>query len=319
VNDPRRGLDALSGQRAGVLVLGSVNLDLVLRAERLPRPGETIAGAEISGGLGGKGANQAIAAARMGSGVALIARVGDDPSGRVALQVLRSEDIATDGCRFDSEPTGRAAVFVDHAGENMIVVGPGANATLVAADVAAAVWPPDVRVLLTQLEIPAEVAAAGIALAREREVTSCLNATPATALDHVGEVPDVLIVNRVEAQQLLCAPSSESRSAAELAVAVARARGIATVVVTDGGRGAAAAIDGGAGETVSASAPEVQVVDTTGAGDAFAGVFAACLAEDLPLSVALRRGCAAGALACTVIGAFRSLPRRDAVVSAASR
>jgi ribokinase len=308
----------MSADRAGVLVIGSVNWDLVLRSERLPQVGETVAGAEISGGLGGKGANQAVAAARMGAAVSLVGFVGDDPEGSTALEILSAEGVAVSDCRVAAQPTGRAAVLVDHAGENLIVVGPGANGALGADDVHAASWPPAARVMLTQLEISPAAAAAGIGLAREREVVSCLNATPATALDEVGETPDVLIVNRVEAEQLLAGDSGDSGrpggSARQLATALARARGIATVVVTDGARGAAAAVDGGSGETIAADAPAVEVTDTTGAGDAFAGVFAATLAEDVPLAQALRRGCAAGALACTAVGAVRSLPRRDAVL-----
>jgi ribokinase len=308
----------MSVDRAGVLVLGSVNLDLVLRSQRLPALGETVADAQISESLGGKGANQAIAAARMGADVALIACVGDDAAGTSALVTLRGAGVDVDRCRVAGEPTGRAAVLVDAAGENLIAVGPGANAALTVGDVGSAPWPSGARVLLVQLEIPAPVVDAGLALARNRGMTSCLNATPAAALDAVGEVPDVLIVNRVEAEQLIGVGSAgAARTAGELAAGVARARGVATVVVTDGPHGAAATVDGGAGKTVSAVAPAVDVVDSTGAGDAFAGVLAASLAADVPLTWALALGCAAGALACTAVGAVPSLPHRDAVLAAA--
>jgi ribokinase len=305
----------MSADRAGVLVIGSVNLDLVLRSQRLPEAGETVAGAEISESLGGKGANQAVAAARMGADVALVACVGHDAPGAEALQALAAEGVAIDRCRRVAAPTGRAAVLVDARGENLISVGPGANSSLGVDDARGAPW---CWVLLTQLEIPAATVAAALALARERGVTSVLNATPAAALDEVGEVPDVLIVNRGEAVQLLrgSADGSAGGSAGELAVAVAAARGIATVVVTDGPNGAAAAVDGGSGQTIVATSPRVDVVDTTGAGDAFAGALAASLAEDVPLEQALARGCSAGALACTAVGAVPSLPRRDAVLAA---
>jgi ribokinase len=320
VNDPRRGLDALSADRAGVLVLGSVNLDLVLRSQRLPAVGETVAGAQIIESLGGKGANQAIAAARMGADVALIACVGDDAAGVSALATLRGDDVDVERCRVAGEPTGRAAVLVDAAGENLISVGPGANAALTVDDVRSAPWPPGARVLLAQLEVPASAVDVGLALARERGMTSCLNATPAAALDAVAEVPDVLIVNRIEAEQLIGVGSAGAAgTAAELAAGVAQVRGIATVVVTDGPRGAAATVDGGAGKTVSAVAPAVDVVDSTGAGDAFAGVLAASLAADVPLARALALGCAAGAVACTAVGAVPSLPRRQAVLTLAQR
>jgi ribokinase len=305
----------MSVDRAGVLVLGSVNLDLVLRSQRLPAVGETVAGAQISESLGGKGANQAIAAARMEADVTLVACVGEDAAGDGALQTLRAEGIETRHCRRVADPTGRAAVLVDEHGENLISVGAGANSRVGADDLATVTWP---EVLLAQLEIPPATVAAGLRQAHERGVTSVLNATPATALGEVGEVPDMLIVNRVEAGQVLGSDGSDA-SAAQLAVAVAGALGIATVVVTDGAHGAAAAVDGGSGQTVTASSPQVQVVDSTGAGDAFAGVFAAALAEDMPLAQALRRGCAAGALACTIVGAVPSLPRRRAVLAAVGR
>jgi ribokinase len=301
----------MSADRAGVVVIGSVNLDLVLRSQRLPGVGETVAGAEISESLGGKGANQAVAAARMGADVALVACVGQDAPGGEALDALRGDGVAVDRCRRVPAPTGRAAVLVDERGENLISVGPGANSSMGIDDARAAPWSP---VLLTQLEIPAATVAAALRLARERGVTSVLNATPAAALDEVGEIPDVLIVNRVEAGQLLS--GSPGGSAGELAVAVAVARGIATVVVTDGPDGAAATVDGGSGQTVTCASPRVEVVDTTGAGDAFAGVFAASLAEEVALQQALARGCAAGALACTAVGAVPSMPRRDAVLAA---
>jgi ribokinase len=304
--------------RAGVLVLGSVNLDLTLRTPRLPGPGETVAGAELAESLGGKGANQAVAAARMGAAVSLIACLGDDAAGDGAATTLHAEGVGLEGSRRTDAPTGRAAVLVDDAGENMIVVAAGANASLTVDDVRGARWAPGTRVLLTQLEIAPEVADAGLRAAAARGAISCLNATPASRLGMVGAVPDVLIVNRVEAEQLLDAPrapaSGSPRTAAELAEALARRRGIATVVVTDGGAGAAASVDGGAGETVVGLAPAVRVVDTTGAGDAFAGVFASGLAEGLALPDALARGCAAGALACTSAGAVRSLPQREDVL-----
>ena len=298
---------SVSGAR--VLVLGSVNIDLVLRTDRLPRPGETVAGAEIAESLGGKGANQAIAAARMGVGVAIVACVGDDAAGRAAIATLRDEDVDVSGCRAVAAPTGRAAVLVDARGENAIVAGAGANACLRPDDVTAG-WPETATVLLAQFEVPASAVGAGLALARRRGVRSVVNATPAGRLDELDGVPDVLIVNRVEAGQL----GAGDGSAAQLATALARERGIATVVVTDGGAGAAAAVDGGMAEPVGADAPEVEVVDTTGAGDAFAGVLVACLAREVELPGALRCACRAGALACTRPGAVPSLPTRAAVL-----
>jgi ribokinase len=304
----------MNDDRAGVTVLGSVNLDLVLRSARLPVAGETVAGAEISESLGGKGANQAIAAARMGAAVALIACLGDDAAGRAALDTFAREEIDTALCRTVSDPTGRAAVLVDTHGENLISVGTGANGRL-AIDDARSPWPDATAVLLTQLEIPAATVTAGLAAARQRDVASVLNATPAERLDELAQMPDVLVVNRVEAERLSGATDGSARTARALADTLARERGIATVIVTDGGDGAAAAIDGGSGQAIVVTAPVVEVVDTTGAGDAFAGTLAALLAERVALSDALAYACTAGALACTGSGAVPSLPRRSAVLA----
>jgi ribokinase len=246
----------------------------------------------------------------MGAPVAIVACVGDDAAGRAALATLREARVGVSGCRVVTAPTGRAAVLVDRRGENAIVAGAGANACLDADD-ARAGWPPSATVLLAQCEIPATAVGAGLALAHARGVRTVVNATPAEHLDALGAVPDVLIVNRLEAGQL----GAGEGSAAQLATALARRRGIATVVVTDGGAGAAAAIDGGMGEPVSVAAPAVEVVDTTGAGDAFAGVLVASLAEDVELPEALRRACRAGALACLQPGAVPSLPMRAAVLA----
>jgi ribokinase len=293
---------------AVVLVAGSVNQDLVLRSYRLPDVGETVADATILEALGGKGANQALAAARMGASVSLAACVGDDPAGASALRTLRVDGVNTVACRVVSEPTGRAAVLVNAAGENAISVGPGANALLTPEDVEAA-WPDRAAIVLTQLEIPAACVSAAIDRARERGAISCLNATPAVRLADVVAKPDMLVVNRSEAEAL----SGTAGTATELAKALGERLGVHTVVVTDGPRGAAA-LRGS--ELLLALAPEIAVRDTTGAGDAFAGALAASLAEEVPLSIALRRACVAGALACTVSGAAPSLPRREQVLAA---
>lgn len=299
----------MSDDRGAVVVVGSVNLDLVLRSRSLPQAGETVADATIVEALGGKGANQALAAARMGTPVALVACVGDDPAGRAALQALQREAIDTSRCRMVSEPTGRAAVLVDHEGRNAISVGPGANALLAPEDLAGP-WPQQTRLLLTQLEISAEAASAAIGLARSRGVSTCLNATPADRLHSVTETPDMLVVNRTEAEAL----GGGTGSAGRLAKALSLRLGIKTVVVTDGDRGAA--LQSGS-ELIVEEAHPVTVRDSTGAGDAFAGVLVASLAEGVAVGVALRRACVAGALACTAAGASPAIPSRRQVLAAA--
>ena len=296
-----------SDSPADVLVVGSVNRDLVLRSQRLPLPGETVADATILEALGGKGANQAIAAARMGASVSLVACVGDDAAGASALRTLRTDGVNTAACRVVSAPTGRAAVLVNAAGENSISVGPGANALLTPEDVESG-WRDGAAIVLTQLEIPAACVSGAIERARAQGSVSCLNATPADRLAHVVARPDILLVNRSEAEQL----SGTAGAASELAGALAERLGLHTVVVTDSSHGAAARCGS---EVLRARAPEIAVRDTTGAGDAFAGALAASLAAALPLGVALRRACVAGALACTVSGAVPALPWREDVVA----
>lgn len=299
----------MSATAAGaVVVVGSVNLDLVLQSRRLPQPGETVADATIVEAIGGKGANQALAAARMGAPVALVACIGDDHAGRSALRALHADGVDTTRCRIASEPTGRAAVLVDDAGRNAISVGPGANALLAPEDLDAA-WPGDTRVMLTQLEIPEPAVSAAIGRARTRGVISCLNATPADRFDAVTQRPDMLVVNRPEAEEL----SGVTGSAGQQAGALCGRLGIDTIVVTDGPRGAA--IRRGSELLVEDSHP-VAVRDTTGAGDAFTGALAASLAEGVALELALRRACVAGALACTISGAAPAIPRRKQVLAA---
>jgi ribokinase len=289
-------------------VVGSVNLDLVLRSRRLPERGETIADATIFEGLGGKGANQALAAARMGASVWLVACVGGDPAGAAALQTLRAGGVDTSACRVVSEPTGRAAVLVDDDGRNVISVGPGANGLLAPQDVGAA-WPDGTTIMLTQLEIPPASVSAAISQAGRRGVSACLNVTPADRFAAVTQRPDMLVANRSEAELL----SGETGTAGQLAARLGDRLGIDTVVVTDGRRGAAARRGP---ELLVARAPEVEVRDTTGAGDAFAGALAASLAEGVALNIALGRACVAGALACTVVGAALALPFREDVLAA---
>jgi ribokinase len=306
------GRIAVSDEASGsVVVVGSVNLDLVLRSRRLPRIGETVADATIVEAIGGKGANQALAAARMGAPVALVACVGHDAPGRAALEALHHDGIDTSLCRIVSESTGRAAVLVDQDGRNAISVGPGANGLLAPEDLLTGAWPHDTRVMLTQLEIPAAAASAAIKLARSRGVIACLNATPADRFGSVTERPDMLVVNRAEAEEL----GGGTGSAGQLASALAIRLGIDTVVVTDSSSGAALQSDEG---LLVEGAHPVIVRDTTGAGDAFTGVLAASLAEGVAPAVALHRACVAGALACVVSGAAPAMPRRQQVLAALS-
>jgi ribokinase len=263
-------------------VVGSVNLDLVARTERLPRPGETVTGATFSRIPGGKGANQAVAAARLGAEVAMIACVGDDELRGAAAAGLEEAGVDTSGFKvIDSAATGVALVTVDADGENVIVVAPGANAELLPADVAV----PACDGVLCQLEIPLET------VRHVADTAPCaffLNAAPALA-----PVPaaDVTIVNRYELELLV--------------------HGDGVVAVTLGAEGALL-LDGGE-EVARAVPPDVEAIDGTAAGDAFTACLVVSLLEGRDRAEALRRACVAGALAASRFGAQTSLPTADEV------
>lgn len=271
-------------------MVGSANLDLVVRVGRHPRPGETLLGREHSHHHGGKGANQAVAAARAGAATTFVGRVGDDAAGRELLAGLESEGVDVSYVEVDpAVPSGLAVVVVDSAGENAIVVSPGANAMLAPEDL-----PHDLlgaaRVTLLQLEIPL---ATVVAAARAAEGIVVLDPTPVPDRGlppGLLEVVDLVVPNERELVALV--GSSEPEAAEGL--------GVETVVVTRGERGAAL-VRGG--EVVLVSAPEADVVDTTGAGDAFRGTLAAVLARGGDLGTAVRAAVVAGTAAVTRLGA----------------
>ncbi len=250
-------------------VVGSINLDLVARVERLPRPGETVSGASFARFPGGKGANQAVAAARLGARVRMVGAVGVDPLADEALAGLEDAGVELELTRVGT--TGIALILVDASGENEIVVVPGANGHVEPCSPGGAV--------LAQLEVPDEVVRAA---ARDASFFA-LNAAPARPID---VVPDLLIVNRLE---------HEVVSAGRL------------VAVTYGAEGAALLEDGV--EIARAAPPRVEAVDGTAAGDAFAACLVVGLLEGRERAEALRRACAAGALAASRPGAQPSLPR----------
>jgi ribokinase len=291
-----------------VLVVGSVNLDLVYRVPHLPRPGETLLGDDLVRLSGGKGGNQAHAAARVappGVRVALAACVGDDDAAGMLRSDLRSAGVDVTAVREVPGPSGTALIAVDEAGENTIVVIPGANAAWpdgAVHDLPLA--PGDVVVL--QLEIPFAVVTAVLARARAVGATVVLNAAP---LDHRAtellHLVDVLVVNEVEARELF--GFDGELDTASLAALTSDC----DVVVTLGARGAALVPAGG--EVVMLPAYAVDAVDTVGAGDAFVGGLAAEWAASATLEQAVRTGSAAGALTATVVGARHPSLGRDDV------
>jgi ribokinase len=294
----------MSGQPA-IVVVGSLNLDLAVRVDRLPGPGETVSGGDVFRNPGGKGANQAVAAARLGRGVAMVGRVGDDQAGRELLASLEADAVDTAHVRaVDGVPSGAAFITVSQDGENQIVVSPGANARLAPDDVAAAgAALRAAAVTLIQLEVPLEAVAAAVRAAGGRVV---LNPAPVRDLPSglLGEV-DVLVPNRVELAQLAGAPVPGTvEEAAELAGRLpARA-----VVVTLGADGALVVEQGNASHV---PAVPVRPVDTTAAGDAFCGGLADALAGGAALQDAARWAVRVAAAACTRPGAQASLPTPD--------
>ena len=264
--------------RPRIVVVGSVNLDLVWRGERLPRPGETVSGGSFQRVPGGKGANQAVACARLGAQVTLVAAVGDDPFAPEALSAVREAGVDLQLVQADA-PTGVALILVDEHGENVIAVAPGANAILGAVEL------PPHDAVLCQLE------------ASNEAVTSawegcgglfCLNAAPAR---RVSIDPDLTVVNRYELE------------------ALERRDGL--VAVTLGADGAILLEDGE--EIARAPAPSVTAVDGTAAGDAFTACLLVGLLQGRSVAEALRRACAAGALAASRFGAQPSLPTADEI------
>jgi ribokinase len=285
-------------------------MDLVVRAPRFPLAGETILGSGFRTIPGGKGANQAVAARRLGAEVAMIGRVGGDAFGVTLRQNLAAEGIRTDRLLADStQATGVALITVDDSGENTIIVVPGANGRLTPADVEAAqAHITEADILLMQLEIPLDVVESAAQQARAGGTTVILNAAPAQPLPTaLLALVDYLVVNEVEAGLLA---GSRAVPPAEAARAL-QALGARAVVVTLGPDGSLL-IDQGGG-SVTAPAFPVHAIDSTAAGDGFVGAFAVALAAGTSAAEALRWSNAVGALAVTRAGAQPSLPTRQEV------
>lgn len=273
-----------------ITVVGSINLDLVASAPALPRPGETVTGARLARHPGGKGANQALAARRLGAEVSLIGRVGEDEMAAAALDLLSSAGVELSGVAADpDEPTGVALIAVDPTGENQIVVCAGANHRVGPEHLQARIDCP----LIVQLELP--IATVEAAVGRATEFV-CVNLAPAAPVsDQLLRRADLIVVNETEAAfygDLLH-------------------HGGGRVVVTQGARGAVMHQRGA--ELARAVPPRVEAIDATGAGDAFVGAICVALLEGMAPEAALQFACAAGALAATRAGAQPSAPSRAEV------
>ncbi len=299
-------------KRSRVTVVGSFNTDLVARTPRMPVRGETVLGGPFHMGPGGKGANQAVAAARLGAEVTMVVKLGNDVFGDQAEANLVKEGVRSDFVfRTEETHTGAALIMVDAEGENMIVVAAGANNLLKPEDVDAAheaIVQADV--LLVQLEIPPETVERAIALAHEAGVQVLLNPAPGRPLSaELLALVDVLTPNETEAQIITGLPVRDLKEA-ETAARQLLAKGVGAAVVTLGAQGALVVTSTGL-ERVPGR--RVEVVDTTGAGDAFSGALAVALAEGKDLTEAVAFANAAAALQVTRLGTAPAMAYRNEV------
>ena len=295
-----------------VLVVGSANTDLVVRTGRLPSPGETVLGGTFFSAQGGKGANQAVAAARSGASVTFVARIGTDGFGRETLAALGRDGIGTDYVFADPDlPTGVAFILVDESGENTIVVASGANAALSPVQLESSAPAFDrAGICLLQLETPLTTVTHAVEMANERGVPVVLNPAPAQALPpEVLEGVFLVTPNETEAE-ILTGIRPNSDAEAQRSAEALLSRGVRAVALTLGSRGALLSVDG---RSVHIPAPCVEAMDTTAAGDAFNGALAASLCRGASLEDAVAFANCAGALSVTKEGAQPSLPQREAI------
>jgi ribokinase len=291
-----------------VCIVGSVNVDLVVRVEHLPAPGETVLGGRFSTHDGGKGANQAVAAARAGAAVTLIGAIGTDENGHRALEALRAERLEVDRIRqVDAEPTGVALIVVGPRGENQIAVAPGANhAWHLDDDDRARIATSDV--LLTNHEVPPAIVAEALRVAHAAGVRTILNPAPARALSaEVLQLGPILTPNEHE---LVVAIGNDQT---ETALEELAARHAGAILVTQGAAGALL-VEGGREERFPGHAVD-EVIDTTGAGDTFNGVLAAWLAGGSSLPDAVRAANLAAAMSVATAGAREGMPLHEAIAA----
>ncbi|QNE46494.1 ribokinase [Glaciihabitans sp. INWT7] len=291
--------------RSDVTILGSANLDIVFGVDRIPSPGETLLAASSERYPGGKGLNQAVAAARSGASTSFIGALGSDDAGELLAATMAEAAIDSARVRRQSAPTGQAFIVVDQSGENTIIVASGANASVTTLE------PQDIEllsrtdVLLMQLELPFSVVTEAAATARDLGCVVMLNAAPAHGLSEaVFGCLDVLIVNEYEAR-IVGGSDDLAEASRRLAARVPR------LIVTLGSAGSALYQHGA--EVARIAAPRVTSVDATGAGDTFCGAFAAAIAEGQPFEAAARFATAAAALSVQTIGAVPSVPMRAQV------
>jgi ribokinase len=293
-----------------ITVLGSINIDLIGRASRLPKPGETVSGYAFATEAGGKGANQALAARRAGADVRLVGAVGQDRYADMALALLRDADVDLRSVSRVTESTGTALVSVGHDGENSIIVIPGANDTLTPVDAENAVAAMNSGdILMLQLELPVDVVEVALVAARVKQIKTVLNIAPFNhSVRKIADLADVIIANESEFELL----SGERVSDGKQEHFLKRRQSVSpqTFIVTLGAKGVVAVHEG---EVYRANGLKITPVDTVGAGDTFCGYLAAGLSAGLEFHDTLRRAAIAGSLACLRRGAQSSIPHLDEV------
>ncbi|QQM29379.1 ribokinase [Martelella lutilitoris] len=294
-----------------ITVFGSINMDLISTTERLPEPGETVTGTSFSTAPGGKGANQALAARRAGSAVAMAGAVGSDEFAAPATALLAAAGVDLSFLKTTDGPTGTAMILVGGDGENVIVINAAANGTLTEKDALAAVErmsPGDL--LMLQLEVPAPAIRAALEAARRKGVTSVLNTAPLTPeAAELGALADIVIANETEFERLVGAEELGSEGRIAMLKTHHDKTG-QTMVITLGGDGVIAMHDDA---FFRIDALKIDPVDTVGAGDTFCGYLASALEQGLSFEAAAHRASVAGALACLKPGAQPSIPTEDEV------